>query len=150
MRDEANDFLMGGGTPWVKFDDIGDKVSGTIIAPPERRQSKDYDSGELATWPDGNPVYEVVVKLQTTLRDPEIEDDEGIRQFVINSGAKRAAVRDAISKAKARGLSEGGRLTVTYTHDGEPKKRGYRGPKQFTAVYEPPVVGVDGDDDPPF
>jgi len=165
---DSDKWLMSGGIPWGKFDDFGDSLAGTITEEPEVRHSRDYDSGEPAYWPDGNPQTELVIVLQTTQRDPEVEDDDGRRQFVVNSGAKKAALRDAVRTAKVGGLSVGGTLPVTYTHDAEPKKRGYRGAKQFKAVYTPPApreVPVDGPprrpeavrgdqplpyDDPPF
>jgi hypothetical protein len=140
FQHDTDKWLMSGGVPWGRFEDFGDVLTGTIVEEPEVRQSRDYDSGEPAFWPDGNPQTELVIVLQTTARDAEIEDDDGKRQFVVNSGAKKAALREAVQKARARGLAVGGTLSVTYTHDAEPKKRGYRGAKQFKAVYTPPAA----------
>jgi hypothetical protein len=145
----AQDWLMSGGVPWAKFDDYGDQVTGTITEEPRVRQSRDYDSNEPAFWPDGGPVTELVITLQTTERDPAVEDDDGKRLFVVNSQAKKGALREAVRQAQAKGLAAGGRLQVTYTHDAEPTKRGKRGAKQYQARYAPPPprqVPV-GDDD---
>lgn len=138
---DANDWLMSGGIPWAKFEDFGDTVTGTIDAEPQVRPSRDYDSGEAAYWPDGAPITELSIILSGTGQfDPSIEGDDGRRQFVVNSAPKKQALREAVQKAGAKGLAKGGRLQVTYTHDGEPKKRGFRGAKQFTARYAPPAA----------
>jgi hypothetical protein len=134
----AQDWLMSGGVPWAKFEDYGDVVTGTITEEPRVRQSRDYDSNEPAFWPDGGAVEELVITLATTQRDSTIEDDDGRRLFVVNSAAKKAALREAVRQAQAKGLAVGGRLQVTFTHEAEPKKRGARGAKQFTARYAPP------------
>lgn len=148
-QQDANDWLMSGGVPWAKFEDFGDTVTGTIDSEPQVRPSRDYDSGEAAHWPDGQPITELTIILTGTgQHDPAIEDDDGRRQFVVNSQSKKQALREAVQKAGAKGLAKGGRLQVTYTHDGEPKKRGFRGAKQFTARYAPPPareVPIDAD-----
>jgi hypothetical protein len=143
----ATDWLMSGGVPWAKFDDFGDTVTGTITEEPRVRQSRDYDSNEPAFWPDGGAVEELVITLQTDQRDPEADDDDGRRLFVVNAPAKKNALRDAVRNAGAKGLAVGGRLQVTFTHELEPKKRGARGAKQYAARYAPPPpreVPVDG------
>jgi len=140
MYDEigADDFLMGGGVAWAKFPTIGSGVTGTIITPaPKVRQAKDFDSGEPLTWPDGQPVQEVVINLQTDERDVEIPNDTGVRQLVIKAPAMKAAIRDAVREAGGKGLQLGAVLTVTYTGDAAPKKKGYHGAKQYSAVFTP-------------
>ena len=153
---EADKWLLGGGTPWAKFETYGDTVTGTIAETPTVRNQRDMDTGEEARWPDGSVITEMVIILATSERDPAIEDDTGRRQFVVNSAGKKQALRDAVGKARVRGLAVGGTLTVRYTHDAEPKKRGYRGQKQYAATYAPPPateVPVDSEPDngePPF
>ncbi|GGS88317.1 hypothetical protein ACFFV7_51080 [Nonomuraea spiralis] len=133
----ANDFLMGGGIPSAKFDTIGTTVGGPISTPPKVEQQKDLDTGELKFWNDGKPMMQMVVTVQTEIRDPEIVDDDGQRAFYIKANSLKA-VRDAVRRAGAKGIEVGGTLTLTYTGDGEQKTRGKNPPKLYSATYAPP------------
>jgi hypothetical protein len=136
----GNDLLMNsGGTPWAKFPQPGTTVVGDVIGEPEARQRTDFDDGTPLTWPNGDPRMEVVVKLQTTERDPEIQDDDGVRALHMY-GNMLAAVRDAVKATKAAGLQPGGRLAVTYTGDGEARGKS-KAPKLYRAQYAVPAGG---------
>jgi hypothetical protein len=134
--DDLDDLFSGGGAPAVKFPTVGSSITGTITAL-EVRDSKDFDTGEVLTWEDGTPRKELVLTISTSLRDASIEDDDGTRR-IFAKGNMFTAVRDSVRKAKAKKPEVGGRITVTYSADGEAKKRGYNPPKLYTAVYEPP------------
>lgn len=134
--DELDDLFAGGGAPAAKFAKIGDSITG-VITNAEARQQTDFDSGEPLTWDNGDPRMEVVLTLSTTLRDPDIEDDEGERR-VFCRGQMLTAMRQAVKKAKDKKPRIGGRITVTYSEDGEAKKKGFNAPKLFTVAYEPP------------
>lgn len=144
------DFLLGGGESRkgrsLSFKTIGTTHTGTITAAPEVRQQRDPDDGSLKTWDNGDPVWQIVVPIQTTLRSAEVEDDDGMRYLYV-SGSKKpesrsmhVAVADAVRAAGAKGLEVGGQLTITYTADG-PKKPGAsvvrNAPKQYQASYVP-------------
>lgn len=134
--DELDDLFSGGGAPAASFSEIGDSITGVILNA-EARQQTDFDSGEALTWDDGKPRMEVVITLSTKLRDPEIEDDEGERRLFCR-GQMLTAMRGAVKKAKDKKPRIGGRLTVTFSDEGEQKKRGFNKPKLFTVTYEPP------------
>ncbi|MER7206363.1 hypothetical protein [Streptosporangium sp. NPDC000239] len=134
---DANAFLMGGGIPSAQFPTIGTTVSGPITTPPTVEQQKDLDSGEPKFWSDGKPMMQMVVTVQTSLRDPQIVDDDGQRKFYIKAKLLDA-VRTAVRQAGARGLEVGGVLSITYVADGEVKKRGHNAPKIYTAAYAAP------------
>ena len=136
--DELDDLFSGGGSPAVKFTKIGDAVTGVITAT-EVRSQRDFDSGEVLTWDDGKEKKELVLTISTTLRDATIEDDDGTRR-VFCRGQMLTAMRDAVRKAKAPKPEIGGKVTITHTEVGEPKKRGYNGPKLFAVTYEPPAA----------
>lgn len=145
------DFLLGGGGPTRKgrsasFLQIGASITGTISDRPEVRQQNDPETGLPKTWPDGNPIWQIVVPLQTTLRSTEIEDDDGVRYLYV-AGSKKpesrsmhVAVAEAVRAAGAGQLEVGGQLTVTYTGNG-PKSPNApavaQAPKQYSAVYVP-------------
>ncbi|MCG6499425.1 hypothetical protein [Kitasatospora sp. A2-31] len=133
----ADDFLMGGGgAPTAKFDTRGVTVGGRITEPPTVQQQRDIQTGEKKFWSDGNPMMQLVVTVQTDRRDPAIPDDDGRRRLFVK-GQMKQAVQEAVKASGARGLEVGGHLSVTYTHDGEAKQRGFSPPKQYRAQYTP-------------
>jgi len=136
-QQSADDFLMGGGgAPSAKFDARGVTVSGRITEPPSVQQQRDIQTGEKKFWNDGNPMMQLVVTVQTALRDPGVPDDDGRRRIFVK-GQMKSAIQDAVKAASGRGLEVGGLLSVTYTHDGEAKQRGFSPPKQYRADYTP-------------
>ncbi|MFI6910135.1 hypothetical protein ACIBKY_53405 [Nonomuraea sp. NPDC050394] len=135
----AQDFLMGGGITSAKFPDgaYGTTVGGPITQPPRVEQQKDLDTGELKFWNDGKPMMQMIVTVQTDLRDPAVADDDGQRAFYIKANSLKA-VRDAVRRSGAKSLEVGGMLALTYTGDGEKKKAGKNPPKLYSATYSPP------------
>lgn len=127
---------MGGGVPSARFENHGDSVTGTIYDEPAATQQTDFTTGEPLVWPNGDPRMQVVVTLATDLRDDS--EDDGLRRIYIKGKSLTGAVRDAVRKAGAKGIEQGGRLTVTYTGDGVAERRGINPPKLYTASYTPP------------
>lgn len=134
----ANDFLLAGGTPSARFPTVGTTVTGTVTRVGEPVQQRDFDSGEPKTWDNGDPMMQLPVDVQTDERDPEITDDDGVRTLYVKAALKKA-IADAVRKSGAKGLEVGGTLSVTYSADGEVKKRGMNPPKLYSAVYAPPA-----------
>ena len=131
----AEQFLMGGGVASAKFEAPGDTVSGIIDEAPEVRQQTDIGTGEPVFWPSGDPKMQLIVTLQTNLRDNN--DDNGKRRIYVKGKSLTEAVREAVKKTGARGLEVGGTLSVTYTGDGQ-ASRGFNPPKLYTATYARP------------
>lgn len=136
MSNDSYSFFSGGGPASAKFKNIGDTVGGVITEEPKQQQQRDLQTNELQTWPDGNPKMQLVVTVQTDLRDPEIEDDDGKRRIYVK-GQMQKAIRDAVQSVGAGGLDVGGELHVTYIADGE-KKGNLTPPKQYRAQYVKP------------
>lgn len=132
----ADQFLMGGGVKSAKFANIGDGISGTISEYPEVRQQTDLKTGKLKTWDDGRPKMQLVVTLQTTLRDDA--EDDGLRRIYVKGKSLTDVVRDAVRKAGAQGLEVGGQLRVQYVGDGEAANRSLDPPKLYAAEYARP------------
>jgi hypothetical protein len=137
MSIDPNTILMGGGVTSAKFDGIGVSVTGTI-ADVTASQQTDFTTGEPKSWPNGDPMMQVVVTLATTLRDPDVTDDDGLRKVYVKGKSLTAAVRDAVRRAGAKGLEVGGTLTVTYTGDGVAERKGINPPKLYAADYAQP------------
>lgn len=131
----ADDFLMGGGgAPTAKFPVPQTSVGGRITERPTVEQQRDISTGDKKFWSDGNPQMQLVVTVQTTERDPQIDEDDGRRRLFVK-GQMKNAIADAVRAAGARGLEVGGTLTVTYSHDGVASQRGFNPPKQYVAQY---------------
>ncbi len=130
---DADDLLMGGGkgAPGFKFDAIGATVKG-IVTLKETMQQRDIKTGVPKTYDDGNPMMQLVVTLQTDLRDDTLDDDDGTRR-IFAKGAMLVAIRDAVKEAKLDTLGIGDELTVRYTGDGVAKTRGFNPPKEYRA-----------------
>jgi len=143
---DANALLMGGGSKAFPFDTPGDKVRGEIVDV-RTAQATDPGTGKPKFWDNGDPVWQVVVTLQTDLRDPELPDDDGLRTVYLKGGKKRAstekAAADAVKAAGATQLLVGGTFGLVYTGDGAKTNPAFNAPKEYGATYVPPVAGVD-------
>lgn len=131
MSDDTSAFF-GGTLPAVKFDAIGESVSGEVQRV-EIRQQSNFESGELQFWPDGRPKMQAIVTLQT---DPDDEDDDGIRALYVR-GYMQRAFQDAVREAKMRDLTVGSNITVTFTSEGTPPRRGANAPKEYKVTITP-------------
>jgi hypothetical protein len=136
-----NQWLMGGGYTTAKFDKPGVSVTGSIAEQPTIQQQRNFDTGALEYWEDGNPKYQLVVVLNTDQRDPDVQDDDGTRAVYVRGNLQKA-IRDAVRQAGADGLETGGMLTVTYTGDGVPSRKGINPPKMYSATYKPPAAAA--------
>jgi hypothetical protein len=143
---DANDLLMGGGVKSAAFPDqqYGHTVGGAIIRPPQVRQQTDFDSGKPKFFDNGDPMMQIVVQVQTDLRDPADTSDDGVRAFYLK-GQMQAAVRDAVREVGAKGLEVGGTLFVRYLRD-EPNSRGRgKDKKVYAAKYTAPAAQAAND-----
>jgi hypothetical protein len=141
---DANDLLMGGGIKSAAFPDgqYGTTVAGPIVRQPQVRQQTDFDSGKPKTFDNGDPMMQIVVQVQTDLRDDQ--DDDGVRAFYVKAQMQQA-VRDAVRQAGAKGLEVGGFLAIRYERD-EPNSRGRGKPKKiYAARYTPPTAQAAND-----
>jgi hypothetical protein len=135
MSIDANELLMGGGSKAARFDGIGVTVTGRILDVTAKQQT-DFTTGEPKFWPNGDAMYQVLVRLQT--EQHEDGDDDGVRTLYVKGKSLTGAVREAVRGAGAKGLEVGGTLTVTYTGDGVSEKRGINPPKLYAAEYVKP------------
>ena len=134
--DDANQLLTHSGAPPFKFVDAGDTVTGKVTGA-EKRASVDFATGVPKTWDNGDPMYEVVITLDTGQPD---QNDETERR-IFARGNMLKAIREALKAAGAQ-LEQDGTLTVRYVGDGESTKRGFSPPKLFKAKYVPPTAAA--------
>jgi hypothetical protein len=136
----ADAYLMGGGgAPTAKFPTPATRVEGFITEKPSVQQQRDPADGKPKFWTDGNPMMQLVVTVQTVLRDPTIQDDDGRRRIFVK-GQMKHAIQDAVKLVGGAGLEVGGYLAVTYTHDGQKTNNAFNAPKQYRAEYTSPAA----------
>lgn len=105
----------------------GDTVTGTI-AKVDVKQVTNYKTKEPEFFPSGDPKKQVILTLQTSLR--EDADDDGKRSVYIPLwGRKKAALADAMRAAGMKEASTALALGNTFTARfvGEERKRGKDG-----------------------
>jgi hypothetical protein len=108
--------------PTVKFDAVGTTVTG-LVTQVAKKEDRDM-SGELRTWPDGNPKHVFVFTLNTDAGEVSLWA----------RGQMVTAIREAATAAKVDTIV-GTRLSVKYTENGEAKK-GQHPPKLYKAKVE--------------
>jgi len=141
IADDALDYLSRSGAPAFKFEKIGDTFAGKVVAA-EKRQQTEFGTGTPKFYDNGDPMWEVVITLDTGVDDGNGETCK--RLFA--RGALLKAVREALRDAGAK-LEVGGELRGKYVEDGEPPKKGFNAPKLYKAKYTPPAPSaVDLDD----
>ena len=139
---DVNDFLLGGGGgKSAKFDQVGDTISGTIESTDVKQQT-DIATGAPLTWDNGDPRLVLAVRLQTDQK--EDADDDGARSLYVKGSKKPGsrslhdAVASAVRQAGAKGLEEGGTLTVKYVGEEPSATRGFNPRKLYEATYVAP------------
>lgn len=106
-------WLTGGGKS-AKLENIGESIGGDIIDDPQMMQQRDYETGDPIVYADGNPAMQMVIRLQTTLRDPADPEDDGIRCVYVK-GQLKSALMSAMRSSGDKVPRRGGQLTVTLT-----------------------------------
>ncbi len=139
--DGVSDFLSGGSGRAAKFDNPGDTVKGIILSA-DVRQQMDPVSKVLKTYNDGNPMMQLVVNLQTDIRDPADPEDDGVRTVYIKGAKKNpqsgtGALIAALAQAGAPSIAEGGTLVVQFTGLGVATMG--NPPKLWAMAYKAPV-----------
>ena len=141
---DANDLIMGSSVEAAKFAKIGDLVQGTIVKIGDKQQARKFRTdgklGDLATWDDGQPIWQVRIDIQTDVRDPMIQHDDGIRGLYIRAGSElRKVVQEAVRMSGSKEIVVGGFLGVQFV--GEEPSGAAVDKKLYAAVYRPPNPG---------
>lgn len=137
---------IGGGGNSFPFDSPGDSVTGKVLSLDEVQQT-DMASGEPAVWDNGQPKMMFRVELQTDSKDDETDDG---KRSVYLKGSRKPESKSSLSAVLAAvrsatggtNIAAGGTLTLTYTEDGQPTKRGWNAPKHYAAEYVAPTADL--------
>lgn len=133
---DASSLIMGSGAPSATFREVGTEHKGVVTAL-ETMQVRNFKTKLPETWDDGNPKMQAVLTLQTDERDPQIENDNGVRKLYVSSKGMREAIAAAVRKAGSSQVLVGGKIAVRFTREGE-SESGLNPPKVYAAKYEPP------------
>lgn len=127
-------FAGGESNPSLSFKDkpFGTTYRGTVVELPTLMQGRDFETGEPAAWPDGNPKMVVCTTLDI--------GGEKWNLWAAKPSSMFAAIKDAQQRAGVQ-IAVGGTLSVTYTHDEPNKTNPKLNPaKQYKCEYTPPNV----------
>lgn len=132
----SNDPFGGTSVPSLSFKDkpVGTEYTGTVTEAPTLVQSRDYETGDLASWPDGNPKMSAVLKL-------DIDGEE--RSVWAQKPSALFAAFAAAQKAAGAQIAVGGKLTIKYIGDKPNAKNPRLNPaKQYSVTYTAPDAFV--------
>lgn len=114
----------------------GDTVTG-VIEKIETTQVNDFQTKQPAFWNDGRPKEQIHVIIQTQLRDPSVEEDDGRRSLWVKGwGIQLKAFREACMQAGVKIPKPGDTITETYIGLGE-RGNAPQPPKVFSFRIEP-------------
>lgn len=114
----------------------GDSVTG-VIEKIETTQVNDFQTKQPAYWNDGRPKEQIHVIIQTQLRDPSVDDDDGRRSLWIKGwGIQLKAFREACRQAGVKIPKPGDTITERFVGLG-PRGDAPQPPKVFEFHIEP-------------
>lgn len=114
----------------------GDSVTG-VIEKIETTQVNDFQTKQPAFWNDGRPKEQIHVIIQTQLRDPSVEDDDGRRSLWVKGwGIQLKAFRDACRQAGVKIPKPGDTITERFVGLGQ-RGDAPQPPKVFEFHIEP-------------
>ena len=128
---DPNDLLASVSVPSLSFKDakIGTSYTGTIIDL-QTVQVRDFATGDPKFWDDGKPQLQVQVTLDTDLRDPEIDDDNGERRVYL-FGQKLIAAKAALKESGLAKFELGTEFTIKLSGEKPAKTKGFNPVKQY-------------------
>ncbi len=148
----ANAYLFSGGSKSFPFAEVNDLVRGTIEV--GRGEAADLDRGRAAHLAGRLPRKQLVITLQTNLKDDD--EDDGLRTIYAKGGkydiasgsgtSMRDAIVDAVKAAGGKAINVGDELAVCYSGIGKVKARGQSAPKLYEASYKVAQRAVSGRD----
>ena len=138
MTDIISELTRSGGAS-AKWYAIGD-VRRIVITDVEKRQVTDFVTGELKTWPNGDPIWQFVFAGT----DPDTGDETRFFARGFQLSAFKEALR--VAGVTAGDTLTGGTLAIKWTGEQEATKPGMSPAKTWSAQYKPAVTNAVTDD----
>jgi hypothetical protein len=133
MTQTTQEEFLWGSAPTAKFENIGDRTSGIVLAIPVTRPQTDFTTGQIKTWPSGETMEQMVIRLLTQERTDA--DDDGTRTLYIDTRFKKDALREALKLVGAKRIEVGGFIDMVHTELGGQNGTG----KLYAAQYAKPT-----------
>lgn len=132
QQQHDNPFAPREATPAVSWANVppGHTVTGRVLEAPAEVQSRDFATGKLDTWENGDPKMSVVTQIEV--------NGEKRSLWCVRPSALYGAIVDALKQSGPGYIEIGGTITVTYTGDKPSSKQGMNPAKQFAVQYQPP------------
>lgn len=142
MNNDYEDPFDSEKVPSLSFKDvqIGHSYTGTVVKRAELVQSRDYETGDPATWPDGKPKMSAVVTVEIDSERRSVWAQKPSSMFAALAEAQRAA---------GVKIEPGGTLTVRLVGEKPHENKRFNAIKQYSVTYTPPADAL-SDDTPPF
>lgn len=148
------DSLLGGGRsiPSATFKGVSPIAWEGVVEEASKKPAYEYDPskpgnrGAQKFWPDGNPVENLWVTLQTNVRNDQ--EDDGRRVLVLDSKNKLEAVQEAVRESGAS-FAKGGRLWIEWYGNDPNGKNPQNPPKLYRARYQGPTLDAALGQQPP-
>lgn len=142
---DPNEFLQGGTkVPSAKFLAVGDHIVGDVVQV-DVGQARKFGTNDLDTWDDGRPKMQLVVTLQTDLRDSTVEGDDGRRRIFALQPSEMLRAIAAVTVEDGKPLAVGGRLAVQWVGERPHEKPGFNAVKLYKAAYSPAAANAAAD-----
>lgn len=110
---------------------VGTRYVCKVLERPTLVQARDFETGEKATWDDGNPRMTAVVAVEV--------NGEKFSLWAPKPSSMMSAIQNAQADAGAGPIEPGGTLTVEYIGDEPNRTNPKLNPaKQYRAHYQPP------------
>jgi hypothetical protein len=142
LRD-ADSLLFGNSITSAKFASHGDKIAGHLVGKDTQHKAKfnpqnPSDKSELMYFKSGDPVLELILDLQTDERDPEVENDNGVRRVYVPFQMQQALQQAVKEAGIKKSLPLGSHIEITHTHS-VPSKGGGSPRKEYKVVVTGPA-----------
>lgn len=130
--------------PALPFETVG-TFHDLEVTEVQQKQKTDFETGDMETWPDGNPVMQLVITGKVAESYRTDDDDTLLRRFYApKPSAKLKAIVEGLQAAGEIEPKPGGKMRITYTGDGQ-RQAGKKGnpPKLYTVQYKAPPANAD-------
>lgn len=129
-----DDLLLGGGAAGkgMKFDQPGKSYGGTVVSV-EVRPYTDLKTGKPEFWDDdpNQPKQQLAIGIQTDERNPEIQDDDGVRYDYVKMWGKQKAALRVAAQAAGGSPAVGDFYSVKFVGEEPSKTRGFNPTKLY-------------------
>lgn len=114
---------------------IGTSYTGLLAEAVQQVQVTDFTTKQPRTYPDGNPIYDLLMILDTDYRDPANPEDQGRRALRFGQGPRKA-LQEEMKRLNIKKFGLGTRITLTHVGY-QPNPKGGRSTKTYSVSIEP-------------